>query len=115
MNKEEAIKRLNLHKDFAQVNNGCCIVNVKDIETVLSELEELQDDLKIHEETSFEFQKENINLRKKLENSIQKQVILDKIEELKNKEYTCNAIWEFQREASIDVLQEILEKGEKNE
>lgn len=34
------------------------------IENVLSELENLQDDLKIHEETSFEFQAENIKLKK---------------------------------------------------
>lgn len=39
MNEEEAIERLKLHKDCAQIPNGCCIVNVKDVETVLNLLE----------------------------------------------------------------------------
>lgn len=37
--QEKAIYRLNLHKD-TQVQDDCCIVNIKDIETVLSTLEE---------------------------------------------------------------------------
>lgn len=36
------------------------------IENVLSEIEELKDDLRIHEETSFDFQKENIELREEI-------------------------------------------------
>lgn len=34
-NQKEAIERLNLHKELAQINNDCCIVNVKDVGTVL--------------------------------------------------------------------------------
>ena len=82
MNKEEAIKRLNLDKNFAQINDGCCIVNIKDIETVLSEL-------KTHEKVTdnylvqvAELKTKNIELKERLKNSIPKQVILDKIEEL---------------------------------
>lgn len=40
------------------------------IENVLNELENLQEDLKIHEETSFDFQAENIKLREELEETI---------------------------------------------
>lgn len=36
--QEKAIYRLNLHKDI-QVQDNCCIVNAKDIEIVLSMLE----------------------------------------------------------------------------
>lgn len=92
-----------------------CYEHCKDIETVLSELEQLQDDLKIHEETSFEFQEENIKLRKELENSIPKQVILDKLEELKKvvSDYP-ETNEEIREKAQLEVLKEIL-KGENNE
>lgn len=92
-----------------------CYEHCKDIETVLSELEQLQDDLKIHEETSFEFQEENIKLRKELENSIPRQVILDKLEELKKvvSDYP-ETNEEIREKAQLEVLKEIL-KGENNE
>lgn len=38
--QEKAIYRLNIHKNCAQISNGCCVVNAKDIEKVLSILEE---------------------------------------------------------------------------
>lgn len=38
--QEKAIYRLKVHKEYAGVNNDCCVVNVKDIETLLYMLEE---------------------------------------------------------------------------
>lgn len=41
MNKdlEKAKHRLNIHKSCAQITNGCCIVNKRDLETVLNYIE----------------------------------------------------------------------------
>lgn len=48
--QKEAIKRLKMHKDFASMDNGCCIVNVKDVEIVLTMLEENDETLDLDEE-----------------------------------------------------------------
>jgi chromosome segregation ATPase len=59
---------MNIDKDIEYLKGYKYDNEVKQaIENVLKELEELQDDLSIHEETSFEFQEENIKLRKELE------------------------------------------------
>lgn len=99
---EEAIKRCN---ELIKVEhaNWIGISNQMAIETVLNHIEELKKYEEYYEEQN------EVNAK-----FINKQVILDKIEELKTKKHTCNAIWEFQREAKIDILQEIL-KGENNE
>ena len=41
MNKEleEAIHRLNIHKSCAQITNDCCIINKRDLETILNYIE----------------------------------------------------------------------------
>lgn len=46
MNKEleKAIHRIEIHKDYARLTNGTCIVNKQDLETVLKELKRLQED-----------------------------------------------------------------------
>lgn len=56
MNKEleETIYRINFHKDNAELANGTCIVNKRDLETVLTELKRLQEEnnkLKFKERT----------------------------------------------------------------
>lgn len=49
--QKEAIERLNLHKELAQINNDCCIVNVKDVETALNLIQEQQKDINIYKKT----------------------------------------------------------------
>ena len=51
-------------------SNWIGLTNQDVVENVLNELENLQEDLKIHEETSFDFQAENIKLREELEETI---------------------------------------------
>lgn len=41
---EEAIYRINFHKDNAELSNGSCIVNKQDIEILLNELKRLQEE-----------------------------------------------------------------------
>lgn len=45
MNKEleEVLCRIEIHKDYAGLTNGTCIVNKQDLETVLEELKRLQE------------------------------------------------------------------------
>ena len=38
--EQEVIERLKIHKDYAGLNNGTCVVNKADIETVLNTLKE---------------------------------------------------------------------------
>lgn len=114
MNKEEAIERIKiLLEDECECQE--CLKNKEAYKFVLKELEALQDDLKIHEETSFEFQEENIKLRKELKNSIPKQVILDKIDEKKNRIDKLSPIGDCvlidDLEIEINVLQEILKEN----
>lgn len=47
------------------------------------------------------------------EDCIPKSVIQEKIEEIKSRNDDCIALHEFQREAKIDILQELLEEKEK--
>ena len=44
MKLEEAIYRIKIHKECAGLENGTCIVNIKDLETLLKELERLQEE-----------------------------------------------------------------------
>lgn len=41
---EKSIHRIEIHKDYARLTNGTCIVNKQDLETVLKELKRLQED-----------------------------------------------------------------------
>lgn len=41
---EKSIHRIEIHKDYARLTNGTCIVNKQDLETVLKELRRLQED-----------------------------------------------------------------------
>lgn len=34
--QKEAMERLDFHKDFCEMSNGCCVVNRRDVEKVLS-------------------------------------------------------------------------------
>lgn len=67
--QEKAIYRLNLHKD-TQVQDDCCIVNAKDIEIVLSMLEEKDkqiDKLKKHNDNLLIKIRNRVKQVKKLE------------------------------------------------
>lgn len=59
MNEEEAIERLNLHKELAQINNDCCIVNVKDVETALNLIQTQQAEIE-HQKEKRENQKKEL-------------------------------------------------------
>ena len=38
--QEKAIYRIEMHKDLSGMDNGCCVVNVADVETILDLIEE---------------------------------------------------------------------------
>ena len=67
-------------------------------ENVLDELKNLQEDLKIHEETSFDFQAENIKLRKELEETIK---------ELNEKEIANKM---FKSELELEIKDKMIDK-----
>lgn len=75
---EKAIYRIEIHKDYAGLANGTCVVNKQDVETVLKEL-------KRREEENEEYNKQ-LDLDYVRENYIAKDKIREKIEELKEKE-----------------------------
>ena len=38
--QEKAIYRIEMHKDLAGMDNGCCVINISDVETILSLIKE---------------------------------------------------------------------------
>lgn len=56
--QKEAIERLNLHKVLAQINNDCCIVNVKDVETALNLIQTQQAEIEKKDKMIDKIQKE---------------------------------------------------------
>ena len=79
---KEHIKEL----DEEKVLYGGFLSRKQAIENVLSEIEELKDDLRKHEETSFDFQKENIELREEIKERHIKHIALAIENEDLNKE-----------------------------
>lgn len=68
--QEKAIYRLNLGKNIP-ISSECCIVNVKDIEKVLSMLEEKDKEIQFQEDIN----KTELNRHKKTEKSLKGQII----------------------------------------
>ena len=69
----KAIFRLKEHKDFAGMDNGCCVINVKDLEIVLTLIEQQKEQINYlrrscdrKEECLIEEQQENAELKNKL-------------------------------------------------
>lgn len=82
MNEEEAIKRLNLHKELAQINNDCCIVNVKDVETVLNLSEKKDKEIQYQKEINKTEQERHKQTEKSLKGQLKKKdKMIDEIQE----------------------------------
>lgn len=72
--QKEAMKRLKMHKDFAGIDNGCCVVNAKDLEIVLTLIEKQKEQMDYlrrscdrKEECLIAEQQENAELENELE------------------------------------------------
>ena len=63
--QKEAIDRLKLHKDVAQLPNNCAIVNKKDIETALNLIQE-QEKFLLYDENKLERFKKLLILKEKM-------------------------------------------------
>ena len=71
--QKEAMKRLKMHKDFAGMDNGCCVVNAKDLEIVFTLIEQQKEQIDYlrrscgrKENILIEEQQENAELENKL-------------------------------------------------
>lgn len=105
---------IEIQKEGVSCNINCesqeCYLHLA-IETVLQELDRLQ---KGNEELMNEYHKrvqERIDIEQELKDSISKDKIREKIEEIKARmNDDCLALHEFQRIAKIDVLEELLKE-----
>jgi len=111
MNEEERRKyeafqywiQTNTEKGVTTIPDNLCLFVVNLIKSLQIENEELKQRIREHTLLISPYYVE--------ENYIPKQKVKDKIEEIKAKMgKDCIALHEFQREAKIDVLQELLEK-----
>ena len=110
MKLEEAIERLKEDVKYADlrdiVDDDCTICFIEDIETVLQELERLQKENE--DKKTYEF---GLIVGTKRERDWWQNKIREKIEEIKSRmNDDCLALHEFQREAKIDVLYDLLKE-----
>ena len=87
-------------------------------ENVLDELKNLQDDLRIHEETSFDFQKENIELREEIKERHIKHIALaieneDLEKELETYKKIAEKLAEELEKCSLDDKEGLLDWARK--
>lgn len=120
MNKEleEAIYRINFHKDNAELANGTCVVNKQDIEVVLNELKRLKEENKDLKQANREKADKLIEITDLYIKSIPKDKVREKIEELKNDRktkydsfmgYRVESREQQDIDKQIKILQELLE------
>lgn len=103
MRLEEAIYRIKIHKECAGLENGTCIVNIKDLETLLKEQERLQEENRL----------QRGQLNSAFDNGfVHKDKIREKLEELQ-KQYEQaleeNSIKSSVLKCQIEILIEFLE------
>lgn len=113
MKLEEAIYRIKIHKECAGLENGTCIVNIKDLETLLKEPERLQEENNKLERAN----KTYINSIQSitpvlLEDYIEKEQMREKLEELQKQYKEAlqeNSTKAFILKCQIEILKEVLE------
>ena len=116
MNKEEAIEKIKLSKNTFLFGREQTIVNIKEIDTVLNYIEELEEKIKVCTDTGAKL----ISTKFIKNNFIPKQKIRDKIEELEEEDleiYDTDSedliIAKYEQRAVLDFAQQLLNNKEE--